>query len=71
MSVDLKKLRQLGVDELTREAQSLREEIWKLRLQLATGQLQSGAKIRDRRHDLARVLTLRTAQETEGRRKSK
>ena len=40
-------------------ALALREEIWKLRLQRSTGQLQDTGKIRHKRHDLARILTVR------------
>ena len=54
MGVDLTKLRDLGPEELASEERETREEIWKLRLQLATGQLQDGRKIREKRHDLAR-----------------
>ena len=58
MAVDLKKIRGLGPDELAKESQALREEVWKLRMQQATGQLEDPGKIRKKRHDLARVLTI-------------
>ena len=50
-------------DELAKEAQALREEIWKLRLQLATGQLDNPQKVRAVRRDLARVLTAQRERE--------
>jgi len=62
MAVKKTKLRGLSVDELDREAGELRDEIWKLRLQRSTGQLQDTGKIRNKRHDLARVLTIRREQ---------
>ena len=59
MALDLKKMRGMNPEELDREAEALREEIWKLRLQRSTGQLQDSGKIRRKRHDLARVLTVK------------
>lgn len=59
MALDLTKTRAMTLDELNKEELELREEIWKLRLQQSTGQLQDVGKIRRRRHDLARVLTVR------------
>ena len=59
MALDLTKVRAMSLDELSKEEVELREEIWKLRLQQSTGQLQDVGKIRRRRHDLARVLTVR------------
>ena len=53
------KLRGMSPDELNREEQELREEIWKLRLQITTGQLQDPQKVRRVRKDLARVLTVK------------
>ena len=58
MAVELAKLRTLDPADLEREANALREEIWKLRLQRASGQLQDPHKVRHVRHDLARVLTV-------------
>ena len=59
MALDLTKTRAMTLDELSKEEVELREEIWKLRLQRSTGQLQDTGKIRRKRHDLARVLTVR------------
>jgi len=58
MGLDLTKLRGMNPDDLNKEALELRDEIWKLRLQRSTGQLQDPEKIRRKRHDLARVLTV-------------
>jgi large subunit ribosomal protein L29 len=58
MALEAAKLRGMSRVELEKEATALREEIWKLRLQRSTGQLQDPGKIRLKRHDLARVLTV-------------
>jgi large subunit ribosomal protein L29 len=63
MAVDLKKLRGMSPDELTKQEEGLREEIWKLRMQVAIGQLQDPHRVRLARRDLARVLTVRRASE--------
>jgi large subunit ribosomal protein L29 len=68
MAVELDKLRNMSVEDLVREEQQLREEIWKLRLQIATGQLQAPQKVRLARRDLARVLTIRREQAAAGSR---
>jgi len=57
------KLRGMSPEELSQEEQALREEIWKLRLQVTTGQLQDPQKVRRVRKDLARVLTVRRESE--------
>lgn len=63
MAKNLAKLRGMSVEELRKEEQGLREEVWKLRLQMTTGQLQDPHKVRDARRSLARVLTLIGEQE--------
>ena len=59
MALDLTKVRAMTLDELNKEERELREEIWKIRLQRSTGQLQDTGKVRRKRQDLARVLTVR------------
>ncbi len=59
MALDLTKMRAMTLDELSKEESELREEIWKIRLQRSTGQLQDTGKVRRTRQDLARVLTVR------------
>ena len=63
MAKAMTKLRGMTPDELTTEENELREEIWKLRLQLTTGQLQDPQKVRRARRELARVLTIRRESE--------
>ena len=65
MAKALAKLRGMTVEELDKEEGELREEIWKLRLQLTTGQLQDPQKVARTRRDLARVLTLKRERELE------
>ena len=63
MARDMGKLREMAPDEMDREEGALREEIWKLRLQMTTGQLQNPYKVRKVRKDLARLLTVRRERE--------
>ena len=58
MAVELGKLRGMSEEELAKEEDGLREEIWKLRLQKPTGQLQDPNRVTRARKDLARVLTV-------------
>jgi large subunit ribosomal protein L29 len=51
-------LREKTVDELRRQEDTLREQLFKLRFQKATGQGENPQKIGFVRKDLARVLTV-------------
>lgn len=51
-------LREHTVEELLEQEKELAEKLFALRLQRVTGQLESPAKMRDARRDLARVLTV-------------
>ncbi len=53
-----KDLRNLDQAELTQKEQELREELFRLRLRGATGQIENKMKARMVRRDLARVLTV-------------
>ena len=59
MTVRIEKLRGMSFEELSREENEIRDQIWKLRMQLSSGQLDNPRKVREARRDLARVLTLR------------
>lgn len=63
MALQTAKIRNMSVEEMGKEELQLREEIWKLRLQLTTGQLQDPQKVRRARRDLARLLTIRREHE--------
>ncbi len=51
-------LREQTVEELRDREKELAEKLFALRLQRVTGQLESPAKVRDARRELARVLTV-------------
>ena len=53
------KIRDLNPDELAAKERELQETLFKLRFQLATGQIDDPVKIRHVRKDLARVKTIR------------
>jgi large subunit ribosomal protein L29 len=53
-----KELREKTVDELQQREHELAEQLFALRLQKTTGQLEKPAKVRTTRKDLARVLTV-------------
>ena len=59
---DLTKLRAMSPADLAREELELRQEIWKLNLQRATGQLHDQHKVRHARRSLARLLTVQRQQ---------
>jgi large subunit ribosomal protein L29 len=54
----LKDIRDLGEAELAQKERDIREELFRLRLRGATGQIENKMKARIVRRDLARVLTL-------------
>lgn len=58
--MNLSKLRELSVEDLESEGRALSEQIFRLRFQKATGQLENRARIRQIRRDLARVKTILT-----------
>ena len=51
-------LKDLPVDELSRKAAELRENVFNLRIRQAAGTLDSSADLGKQRRDLARVLTV-------------
>jgi large subunit ribosomal protein L29 len=51
-------LRELPDEELLERLESYKEELFNLRFQFATGQLDNPMRIKDVRHDVARILTL-------------
>jgi large subunit ribosomal protein L29 len=51
-------LRELSTEELRDRERELEQQLFRLRMQKATGQLESPAKFRALRRDLARVKTL-------------
>lgn len=59
-------LRQLTETELRAKEREMREQLFRLRLQLAAGQMESIRRIRDLRRDIARALTIRRERERRG-----
>ena len=53
------KIREMTGEELVNKERELREQLFKLRLQKATGQLDNGARLGEVRRDIARVATIR------------
>jgi large subunit ribosomal protein L29 len=51
-------LKDLAIEELTRKAAELRENVFNLRIRQAAGTLDSSADLGKQRRDLARVLTV-------------
>ncbi len=56
----VRELRDLGDEELVERLESSKDELFNLRFQLATGQLDNPMRIKDVRHDVARILTILT-----------
>jgi len=55
-------IRKLKTDELTKQATAIREDIAQMRQQLALGEVQNVRGIRNKRKDLARILTVLSEQ---------
>lgn len=53
-------LRDKSPDELLKKEQDLRKELFNLRFQKATGEIENPMRIRSLRKDIARVLTVLT-----------
>jgi len=54
---------EMGTDELVARLAEEKERLFKLRFQMATGQLENSAAIRNAKKDIARVLTELRARE--------
>ncbi len=57
-------IRKLSTTDLTKQSTQLREEIAELRRQFAMGEIQNVRSIRNKRKDLARMLTVLSEQLT-------
>ena len=58
-------LRELPDDELVTRMEAGKEELFNLRFQLATGQLDNPARMKQVRHDVARIATVLREREIE------
>ena len=56
--VKVKEIRQLSTEELTAKVSELKNELFNLRFQLATGQLDNSSSIPGVKKDIARVKTI-------------
>jgi large subunit ribosomal protein L29 len=54
----VKKLRDMSVDELNNQSAEMREQMFRLRFQLVMGQTESLSRIRDLRKERARLETI-------------
>ncbi|MBQ9365301.1 MAG: 50S ribosomal protein L29 [Schwartzia sp.] len=60
-----KEIREMNDGELVQKLASLKEELFNLRFQLATGQLENPARIREVKKTIARIKTYQRAKELE------
>ncbi len=51
-------LRELGAEELVLRLRESKEELFNLRFQMATGQMDNNRRLREVRHDIARIYTV-------------
>ena len=58
MSTTTAELRELHDDELETRLREAKEELFNLRFQMATGQLDNNRRLRTVRHDIARIYTI-------------
>jgi large subunit ribosomal protein L29 len=58
MAATTAELRELHDDELETRLREAKEELFNLRFQMATGQLDNNRRLRTVRHDIARIYTI-------------
>ncbi|HEX6970864.1 MAG TPA: 50S ribosomal protein L29 [Limnochordia bacterium] len=58
-----REVRELSAEELERKLADLKEELFNLRFQAATGQLENPMRMREVRRDIARVKTVQRERE--------
>ena len=56
-------IREMSADELNQKLTSLKEELFNLRFQLATGQLENPMRIKEVKKTIARIKTIQREQE--------
>jgi large subunit ribosomal protein L29 len=66
-----RELRELSNAELQQKGQELVEELFNLRFQLATGQIEKVSRITAVRRDMARVKTIQRERQLQGTRQAK
>ena len=65
--MELKKMREMTEIELNGELDKMKKELFNLRFQHVTGQLENPVKMRELKKDIARVLTVRRDVELHGK----
>jgi large subunit ribosomal protein L29 len=63
--VKVAEVRELDIEELERRAAETRRELFNLRFQHATGQLENTGQIKEVRKNIARILTVLTQKKQE------
>ena len=61
--MNIKEIRDMRNEELNKEVVSLKEELFNLRFQQATGQLENPARMREVKKTIARIKTVITERE--------
>ena len=64
--MDLNKIRKMTDQERTAELEKMQQELFNLRFQHVTGQLENPVRMRDVKRDIARVKTIIREKELEG-----
>lgn len=59
MAMKVTELRELTDDELRQRQEETGKELFNLRVQQSTGQIEKATRIRELRRDMARILTIR------------
>ena len=62
----VKEIRELSTEQIKEKIVSNKEELFNLRFQQATGALEKPSRIRDLRHEVARMKTVLRERELEG-----
>ena len=70
MRVRVRELRDLGEQDLLERLESSKEELFNLRFQLATGQLDNPMRVKQLRHEIAQILTVLRERELEQEREA-
>ena len=60
----VKEIRELSTEDINAKLKETKEELFNLRFQQATGNLEKPSRIRDLRHTVARLKTVLTEHET-------
>lgn len=58
MATATNEMRELGAEELVARLRESKEELFNLRFQMATGQMDNNRRLRTVRHDIARIYTV-------------